>query len=338
MLERIESLLLEANNRFDVTNAKIDAYVEHVLGQYEINCKKAELKVLTESGDFEDLMYFENEAVSSAIDSIKKAIDKIIETFVNIVNEIKLKILSTIAKKETKTAINEMEKKIKFNPFLSNKKVQVEDTKKQLNCVAWANSELQKLISKIKSGKKVEADEVDTIGTEFKKRMDAAKGIPAAIKTKLGNAASMLKKAGDGMADSIEKFSKITKELINDAKSAAGELHMEAANTLKSIASKASEIGRAAVNAIVEFWRSTLAVIRNAVSKAKPEAKNESAISDAILDSMGEEMMLESNGDSVLADIENELFGENDFVNESTSDEDEYDSFMEMFELDVLGE
>ena len=336
MLERIESLLLEADNRFDITNAKIDAFVENVIGQYEINCKKAELKVLNESGNFEDLMYFENEAASSAIESIKKAIEKIIETFVNAVNEIKLKILSLIAKKETKEAIDEMEKKIKFNPFLSNKQVQVEDTKKQLNCVAWANAELQKLISKIKSGKKVESSEVDGIATEFKKRMEAAKGIPAAIKTKLGNAASMLKKAGEGMADSIEKFSKITKELINDAKSAAGELHVEASNTLKSIASKASEIGKAAINAIVEFWRSTLAVIRSAVSKAKPEQKNESVENDDILDSMGSEMIAESEGDSILADIEKELFGGNGFVEESTTDEDACDSFMKMFENDVL--
>ena len=333
MLERIESLMLEANKRFDITNSKLDAYVEHVIGQYEINCKKAELKVLNESGTFEDLVYFENEAASSAIDSVKKAIEKIVETFVNIVNEIKLKILSLIAKKETKETINEMEKKIKFNPFLSNKQVQVEDTKKQLNCVAWANAELQKLISKIKSGKNVVVDEVESIGSEFKKRMESAKGISAAVKTKLSNAASMLKKAGEGMADSIEKFSKITKELINDAKSAAGELHVEACAALKSIASKASEVGRAAVNSIVEFWRSTLAVIRSAVSKAKPEdTKNESTEMDDILDSMGSEMIFESEGDSILADIEKELFGES----ASEHEEDDYDSFMKMFAEDVL--
>ena len=233
-----------------------------------------------------------------------------------------------------------MEKKIKFNPFLSNKQVQVEDTKRQLNCVAWANAELQKLISKVKSGKKVEVEEVNSVAESFKKKMESAKGIPAAIKVKLGQAASMLKKAGDGMGDSIEKFSKITKELIANAKETAGELHVEASNALKAIASKASEIGRAAINAIVEFWRSTLAVIRSAVSKVKGEPANESVTeTDEILESMGEDMIAESDSDSILAEIEKELFSEN--VDESEiqveeSADDDYDSFMKMFEEDVL--
>lgn len=342
MLEKINAFLEEANHKFDVTNAKIDVYTESVLGQFEINCKKAELKVLTESGSMEDLHYLEEQAEGGAMEGIKKAIDKIIETFVNFVNEIKLKILTLIAKKETKKTIDDMEKKIKFNPFLSNKSVQIENTQKQLKVVAWANAELAKLISKIKSGKEVAVEEADKIFNEFKARMKSASGVESAVKTKLRDAASMLHKAGDNMADQIDKFSKITKELINDAKASAGELHKNAATTLKNIASKASAVGKEAITAIVNFWKSTVSVIRSAVSKIKDkpesdETTNESTV-DSELTSLEDEIM-ESVGDSILNDIEKELFGESaeeseDVVEESF--EDDFEDFMKLLEEDVL--
>lgn len=344
MLEKITALLEKANNDFDINMAKIDVYVESTLDLFAINCKKAELKVLTESGSPDDLFFFENEANKGAVESIKKAIDKIIEAFTKFVNEIKLKILTFINKKETKNVIDEMEKKIKFNPFLSNKQVQVEDTKKQLKVVAWANAELTKLISKVKSGKTVLAEEVNKLGEEFKRRLQSASGIENAVKVKLKEAASMLKKASDAMNENIEHFSKITKELIEDAKTTSGELHTTVSNTLKMIASKASEVGKEALNIIVNFCRSTFAVIRNTVSKIKNNEKDGKPVEESVVENNDRPVIENtSEADEILLAIESELFADNtteeetieeNSVEESTTDDS--DDWMKMFEEDVL--
>ena len=318
---KIDALMADASKRYNVVNAKIDAFCESMISQYEINCKKAELKIMQESGTQSDLDYLCEAAEGGAVESIKNAIDKIIEAFKKFVNEVKLKILSVIASKETDKNIENIEKKVRFNPFLSKKKVKVEDTKKQLAVVAWAQGEYQKLISKIKSGKEVTPDEATQVHEEFTKRIKIAAGIAAAVTVTVGAAT--------------------TSDLIAKAKDAGGEMHIKSQETLKRISSGLSNTGKAGVEALVNQWRSTLTVIRSAVSKVKGGAKDtvtEESVNDEkdeidkFFESFGDDsddLFGESDAQSVVDDIESDLFGE------SSIDDDDFSA---LFDEDVLGD
>lgn len=346
---KIDIYLADANKRYNVANAKIDAYCESMVAQYAINCKKAELKILQESGTEDDLNYLYEAAEGGAVESLKKAIEKIIEAFKKFVNEIKLKILSIIASKETDKNIEAIEKKVRFNPFLSKKKVKVEDTKKQLAVVAWAQAEYQKLISKIKSGKEVSPEEATQVHEEFTRKLKIAGGVAAAITVTVGAAILIVKKSGKSMSDEIEKIRKATDDLIGKAKDAGGEMHIKSQEALKRISSGLSKTGQAAIEALVNRWKSTLTIIRSATSKAKGGAKDnvteESAVEqneekdeiDEFFESMSfddedDKLFDESDAQSIVDDIETDLFGE------SSDDEDDDDDFSSLFEEDVLGD
>lgn len=338
---KIDALMADASKRYNVVNAKIDAFCESMISQYEINCKKAELKIMQESGTQSDLDYLCEAAEGGAVESIKNAIDKIIEAFKKFVNEVKLKILSVIASKETDKNIENIEKKVRFNPFLSKKKVKVEDTKKQLAVVAWAQGEYQKLISKIKSGKEVTPDEATQVHEEFTKKIKIAAGIAAAVTVTVGAAILIVKKSGKSMSDEIESLRKTTSDLIAKAKDAGGEMHIKSQETLKRISSGLSNTGKAGVEALVNQWRSTLTVIRSAVSKVKGGAKDtvtEESVNDEkdeidkFFESFGDDsddLFGESDAQSVVDDIESDLFGE------SSIDDDDFSA---LFDEDVLGD
>lgn len=264
MLREFVEMLETANHRYDVNQMKIDAYTENALGQFSIDLKKAELKVLQESGTDDDLIYLREEAEEGALGKAKKAIDKIIENFKNFVNEIKLKILVIIQKKETKETIETVEKKIRFNPFLARKKVDVENTKDQMSAVAWANSQLQKLLSKIRCGKEVTPEEVTEIADEFDKKMTKAGSVSNAIKTTLADAVKRLKDLGNKMADNIESARKATASIIEDAKGMSEKLFASVSGALNRIATTASSFGKSAINAIVNAWKDLISTIKSA--------------------------------------------------------------------------
>ena len=339
---KIDTYLSDANKRFNVLNAKVDAYCESMMAQYEINCKKAELKVMQESGTEDDLYYLYEAAEGSVVESLKKAIDKIIEAFKKFVNEVKLKILSIVASKETDKNIENIEKKVRFNPFLSKKKVKIEDTKKQLGVVAWAQAEYQKLISKIKGGKEVSPDEATQIQDEFNKKLKVAAGVAAAITVTVGAAVLLIKKSGKSMSDDIEGMRKNTYELMVKTKEPGEIIVAKNQETLRRIGAGLSKTGQSGIDIIVNRWKSALSIVRSAITKIKGGAKDgvteesvkatEADELDKFFESMSfddDETFSESEAQSVVDDIENDLFGE-------SSDDD--DDFSSLFDEDVLGD
>lgn len=342
---KIDTYLADANKRLNIVNAKIDAYCESMLSQYEINCKKAELKVMQESGTEDDLYYLYEAAEGGAVEALKKAIDKIIEAFKKFVNEVKLKILSIVASKETDKNIENIEKKVRFNPFLSKKKVKIEDTKKQLGVVAWAQGEYQKLISKIKGGKEVDPEEATQIQEEFTKRLKVAAGIAAAVTVTVGAAVMLIRKSGKSMSDDIEGMRKNTYELMVKAKEPGELIVAKNQETLRRISAGISKTGQSGIEIIVNRWKSALSVVRSAVSKIKGGAKDnvteESADTvqnvekddiDKFFESFGDDsddVFDESDAQSVVDNIESDLFGE------SSIDDDDFSA---LFDEDVLGD
>ena len=345
MIDKITSYMEDATKRYDITNMKINAYMESVLTQYEINCKKSELKILQESGTDEDLYFLQENAAENAVEGIKKAVDKIVETFKKFISEIKVKIMSLIASKETNEALDGIEKKVKFNPFLSKKKVKIEDTKKQLKVIEWAQSEIQKLISKIKGGKEVTTEDVSKVKDEFDKKLKVAAGIGAALTVTVGAAIVYLKKSGKSMNDEIEKAKKVGLDLVESAKSVIGGMHVKYNSVIQMISSAATGFGKAAAEVVVSGWKTALQAVRSAVSKVKGAASNvensglpamKESTGDDLIDSLINEfdesgsLFDESDATDLLNDIENQLFGE------SEDDDSDLDDFISMFETDVL--
>lgn len=327
MLREFVEMLEAANNRYDINQMKIDAYTENVIGQFGIDLKRAELKVLQESGTNDDLIYLREEAEDGALAKAKKAIDKIIENFKNFVHEIQLKIMVLIQKKETKETIDQVEKKIRFNPFLAKKKVEVVNTKEQLSAVAWANAQLQKLLSKIRGGKEVTPDEVTEVADEFDKKMSKAGAVSNAVKMTLADAVKKLKEVGNKMVDSIESAKKTTSNLIEDAKGMSEKLFASVTGAINRIASAASSFGKAAVNTIVTAWKELIATIKSACTGIKEKLSGSSD---------DDSNVTESYDDHEFDELDGLLESVSDVLGESSDDEDFDDIFTEGANKEML--
>ena len=327
MLREFVEMLETANNRYDINQMKIDAYTENVIGQFGIDLKRAELKVLQESGTNEDLIYLREEAEDGALAKAKKAIDKIIDNFKNFVHEIQLKIMVLIQKKETKETIDQVEKKIRFNPFLAKKKVDVVNTKEQLSAVAWANAQLQKLLSKIRGGKEVSPDEVTEVADEFDKKMSKAGAVSNAVKMTLADAVKKLKEVGNKMVDSIESAKKTTSNLIEDAKGMSEKLFASVTGAINRIASAASSFGKAAVNAIVNAWKELIATIKSACTGIKEKLSGSNDDDNNVT---------ESYDDHEFDELDGLLESVSDVLGESFDDDIDDDVFTEGANKEML--
>ena len=269
--------------------------------------------------DFDKLMVMKEEAETGILASIAKAIDKIIETFKKFYQEMKIKVLSKVVKEDFKQQVDKVEKKVKLNPFFARKKVKIDNTEKQSGVIAWFQGELQKLMSKIKGGKEVTADELDDLDDEYKKRFNAVSTASAMVETTVSNAIASAKRAVAKIGDSLDSAYKFTNAQLKNAKDAAAGAASDVAGRLRRLASMASAAGKDMINVIVNAVLSVLSAIRQAASKVtgkvKEEEVNESVkmTSDEELDSIADEILKESakdDVDSILSDIENDIFGE----------------------------
>lgn len=152
-------MLLEAfqeycdiSDNFDVANKKIDVFVESTLRKLDINKDEAQLKVITESGTEDDLIFLEEAAEDGAILKIKNAVSATIEAFKEFINNLKSKVIRIICNAETKNVLKKVESKVKLNPILARKKVKVIDKSKPLKIINKYKSFADSSISKVKAG------------------------------------------------------------------------------------------------------------------------------------------------------------------------------------------
>ena len=72
---------IDITDKYSLDLMKIDAYIESVMSELDINMQRSELKVLTESGTDDDLKYLYEAAEEGAIVKIKKAVVAVVEAF-----------------------------------------------------------------------------------------------------------------------------------------------------------------------------------------------------------------------------------------------------------------
>lgn len=305
LYDRIEEAFNEADKRHEIASMKINAYMEANLDMLEINYAKAREKVMCEDGTAEDLVYLQEEANTNAVAKIKAGIAKIIEAFKKFCNDIKIKVMSFIQSKDTQEKLDKIEKKVKLNPFLAKKKIQIDDTEKQLGVVAWANDQYRKLFGKLKSGRTVDKEDIEDVKDETSHKMRKAVGAVAIISLPISAAIVLLKKRSAAAEKQMKENQAYVDSIGSMANDISEEFGIEIGAVVGTGMSAVTDVNKTGVRAILsgitELGRSIISAISGNV-KAKGESTND-VDSDAVT-------YTESSISNMLDDIESDLFGE----------------------------
>lgn len=328
LLSTIAKNMDEINASMDASVNKINAYCESVLIDHEIAMKKAEAKFITESASLDDVCYLQEEADEGLVASIKKAIVKLIEKFKQFVADVKLRVLTLITKKETKMKMDEVEKKVKLNPFLRNKKITMIDQDENEKTFKWYMSELGKKLSKLKSGHLNESeddDELSVLESEYRSRR-ARTAMKAIMTVTVVVGIGLVTKYRDKIGDVLQNAMKTSSALAEDAKGIINPSYASPAiQRAKEIADMAITGGRDFITSAVTFIKESMKNIIAIVSKTKDTITSESAedFNDDTQDNS-------SNNDTsydlndYLEAAENDLFGsvtEESYTDDTTLDE-----------------
>ena len=271
-IETLRSVVESAESSYNERDRKIDIYCESVNDQLAIDLKKAELFVMKESGTDEDLAYLEGGAIAEAGERLVEAINAIIENIKRFIHEMKIKAMSMVSKIETKKAIEVVEKKIKFNPFIRKKKVETEDHDKKFKAFEELLADAKKLLARIKAGRSVDVEDVEMIAEKIDKR-DNDKF--AKITLTLDNALASLKKQSDKIGERIDDVYKNNiQPLLDDAKDLADKAAFESTAAIKKLASTISRIGTKMTTCLFQSWSALFSAIRETIAGIKEKIVN----------------------------------------------------------------
>ena len=277
-IETLNSILESAETTYDERDSKIDVYCEAVMDRLNIDRKKAQLYVMKENGTDEDLAYLEDGALAEAGEKIAEAIKAIIENLKNFVRELKIKAMSMISKAETKKAIEAIDKKAKFNPFIRKKTVEVENHDKKFKALEELLADAKKLLARIKAGRNVDAEDVDMVSEKIEKRVTEKYGT---VKMTVENALAALKKQSDNLGNRIDDvYKKNIQPLLDEAKELADKAGLESTTALKKLASTISRIGSKMTSILFQAWTSLFSGIRETLAGIKEKIVDKLSKSD----------------------------------------------------------
>lgn len=263
------STTLEAvNTLFDIRMMKLITYENSVYDNLDITLDTIGLKAMCENVSYGDpnLDYAISEAVSDAMSKVKGMIDSIIRTFMQFVNDIKIKILTKITSAETTVAIDKLEKKLKFNPFLQKKKVTIENLNAETKLFKKTRADIQKIVAKVKSGKVPDGSELVSIENDFDSALDGYKTDRKGTTTTVAGAFKLVKEMKGKMAGMIDSCQKETRSALESINDATGSEHANSEQALSKCASLYAKVGREEINSIVRFFKNTLSEVKSAAS------------------------------------------------------------------------
>lgn len=273
MIQEINRCLMEASNRYDVNAMKIDAILEATHREYEINCTASELKVMQENGTSDDLNYLLEEAGNGMVEKVLAALKKIREAIMKFFRDIKDKIISIFSKPENEEKVEQIEKKIKFFPFIGKKKIKINDHEAMVKNAQEHESKLSKLLAKIKGKQTVDPDEIDEIEESFLVKHHKIIATASVIVTVAGGIAIYQKFFGKGKKsiDTVENMKAKTDANIDDATATAYKAANDTGdprvvNAVTNIAKAIANVNKQAATATVSFGSSLLSKIKEAVT------------------------------------------------------------------------
>ena len=275
-MDMIYTYLENASNEYDITMFKVDSYLEAVDRQFEINCKEAEIKVMRESGNDEDLAFLVEAATDGVIGSIVKAIEKIKEAIIKFFSEIKSKIISWFNNADADENLDKLEKKAKIIPLIGKKKVAIEDKDKMDKAYDEAVSKFSKLKAKLKSGQKVSDEEIEDVREDFKKKLAVGIGVASAVTVTVVAAIAIVKANKKKIPQDMEGVSKkFVQQDIDELLAIARDTDdPELAAKCRKMADAISGTSKDYANAIIRFVPNTVNAIKRALGKGGDAAKD----------------------------------------------------------------
>ena len=304
---------ISVSDSYDSANMKIDAYIESVASEMNINIQKSELKVMKESGTDFDFYMLKEAAEEGAIVKIKKAITTAIEAFKKFISDLKDRVVRVIVTKTTRDTLSKVEKKCKLNPFMRKKKVQIIDKKKALKVINKYKSKCDSDIAKVKAGifKQTDVESIfkdrDDFDHDYKAAIAGAAGLVTItigelikqINSDLNELPNVITKVGKETTDIVEKLC----DSLNDE---SVEASTRAAYT--ACANLRAKLGKAEANEYVDSIMSGMSILKKEVNKLKgnveADVAKESTYVDDQIDSIFEESY---NSDDLLRELEDLL-------------------------------
>lgn len=306
---------------------------ESVEREYDLNIAQAELKCMKERGSADDLMYLEEAASEGAAAKLKKIIDRIIQIWKDFCTSIRNKVMSKICSAEARQTLTKAEKKIKINPILARKKVEVININRPLGVINKYRSQVDKQSAKIIKGivsettAKTLGDTRDEFRAAFNKSIAGSAAVKmitvAAVVTELNSCIEKLPKLVDTCENTHTIVLDKLKATVSDDTAAAATAMTQACMNFRT------ELAKEELNQHFAYTMDLMSALKKAVIKVKgkapvadPELKAESADDYDIL---SDNEIFEGTEDWNLDDDSDlyESYDENDEYEESYEESDD---------------
>ena len=306
---------IDISDEFDKANMTVTTFVESVCADLDINIQKSELKVMTESGTDDDLAYLVEAATEGAIAKIKKTVQVIIEAFKKFISDLKDKVVRVVVNKTTRDTLTKVEKKVKLNPFIARKKVQVVDKKKPLAVIEKYKNKCDKNIAKVKGGifKQSDVEGIFKDRDDFDKDYKAAVAGTAAMTTiTVANLIKTINSELDSLPKTIDSIGKETTEIVNRFCDSIEDDEVIASTraAYSACANFRTKLGKYESNEHVDFIMQAISVLKKEVAKIKGNTEADVAKESTEGDDFdGAESFFEDGYDSesLLAELEDLL-------------------------------
>lgn len=270
----------ELNTKMSLNLEKADMILESVNREYELNISQAELKCMKEHGTTDDLMYLEEAAEEGAIGKFKKMIDTIIRMWKDFCSNIRNKIVSKICSAEARSTLNKAEKKIKLNPFLAKKKVEVPNIKKPIGVIHSYMSTTDKMAAKTIKGIVTEQTATSLAKTKEKYREDfnhSIAGKAAVITMSIAGVVAQLNTEIEKLPQFVDNCEKVNCQILEKLKSTVSDETAAAATAAtQACMNFRTELAKEELNQHISYVTDMMSALRKTVIKAKgnTEAKD----------------------------------------------------------------
>ena len=356
--------MLESEKQLNIAIKKADIFTEASYKNLEINRQEADLKVLTESGTYDDLNYLYEAASEGFVNKVKKAVEKIADSLVEFIDKIVTKVKAVFGTDRAKKTLDAVEKAANGNSKVKNKKITIKDGSKAEKEIQKEIDGLRGKLSRFKAGRASKADikSVDESIHRINKKKVALITVTTAIT--VGSAIVLLRKL-------VSETDSDNGAAIKDAKKMASQIKMEGVDTSDEDILKATQKLHSGIATLVkdklkcrfEYMSSIISGLRGKssgplpsaaealdkrremINKTKDQIKLDRESGVNIRESVEEEFETfesvdEENDRIYMNNLYDEVFGESveeevetDEVTEESSEEDDYmKGYQEMLE------
>lgn len=245
-----------------------DAALENAIEETNLFIEEAQFKVMTENGTDDDMNYYREAASNGFIATAKEVVIKIVDALKTFFSELKEKVIKLFAAKDIDANLEKVEKKIKMNPILKNKKIKINDGDAQKEAIKEHKENLSKLLAKCTSGENVTTDDVEKEEERFNKAWIAAAGatvtlafgaVIAAVKKARADLGKAIGDAEDDIMDRIKSAQKKVNKIADPEKAAT------LTKLCQSAAKAAKKEGETILGTMLDMWKA----VKNAVSRSR---------------------------------------------------------------------